>query len=57
MITDFRVGAKVVTWQHAGQWVKLTFRYTVAAHHIQHLDEVLIQSDVRENGSRNLTLL
>jgi hypothetical protein len=56
MITDFSIEAKQVTWQHAGQLIRLRFQYPVAAHHIQYLDEVLIQSDAREWGSQNLTI-
>lgn len=58
MITEFKVSKdeKTVTWQHDGQAKKLAFKYPVAAHHILYLDEVIVQSDTRESGEKNLAI-
>ena len=58
MITHFKVSedAKSVTWQQDGQLKAVSFEYKVEAYHIEYLNEVIVQSDARESGSRNLII-
>lgn len=58
MISHFHVSPdqRTVSWKNAGREVALHFQYEVYAHHVHYLDEVLVQSDIRESGSNNLCL-
>lgn len=58
MITNFKVSEdrKTVFWENAGQPIHFIFQYKAFANHIEYLDEVIIQSDVRESGEQNLAI-
>lgn len=58
MITNFKVSEdeKTVSWENEGRAKRLLFEYPVAANHIVYLDEVIVQSDTRENGETNLAI-
>lgn len=58
MITKFKVSKdqQTVSWQAAGKPIELRFLYPVEANHVKHLNQVIVQSDVRESGSENLVL-
>jgi hypothetical protein len=58
MITKFNVSEdqKTVFWKNEGNVITLTFQYGTFANHIEYLDEVIIQSDVRESGEQNLAI-
>jgi hypothetical protein len=58
MITNFKVSPDrlQVLWKNGHQAIALDFKYKAFANHIEYLDEVIIQSDARERGSRNLTI-
>ena len=58
MITNFKVSEdeKTVSWENDGQIQEMRFQYSVLANHIEYLDKVVIQSDVRESGRTNLAI-
>lgn len=58
MITQFNVSEdkRKVSWSNNGQPVALTYEYPVEANQVTQFDEVIVQSDVRENGAKNLTI-
>lgn len=58
MISNFKeIPAKfIVSWENEGKVIELRFKYRAFANHIEYLDEVLVQSDARESGSRNLCI-
>jgi len=58
MIKKFKISEdeKMVSWEHEGQLKTLEFQYRVAAYHIEYLDQVLVQSAVRESGRTNLAI-
>ncbi|UOG74195.1 hypothetical protein MTX78_18990 [Hymenobacter tibetensis] len=58
MITKFKVSKdhQTVSWQAAGQPVELHFQYPVEANYVKHLNQVIVQSDIRESGQQNLAL-
>jgi hypothetical protein len=58
MITNFKVSPDrlQVSWEDEGKAIVLHFKYKAFANHIEYLDEVIIQSDARESGSRNLAI-
>ena len=58
MITNFKVSEdrKTVSWENEGQPISFAFQYKAFANHIEYLDAVIIQSDVRESGEQNLAI-
>jgi hypothetical protein len=58
MITNFKVSPDrlQVSWKNEDKAIRLEFKYKASANHIEYLDEVIIQSDARESGSRNLAI-
>jgi hypothetical protein len=58
MITAFKLSQdnKTVSWQYEGDTKIVQFTYPVNANHVTLLDEVIVQSDVRESGEQNLLL-
>lgn len=58
MITNFNVSEdkKIVSWEHKGQTKELRFQYEVFANHIEYLDKIIVQSNARESGSKNLAI-
>ena len=58
MIKSFKVSEdrKKVSWQYNGRTIEFVFQYEVFANHIQYLNTIIIQSDVRESSERNLAI-
>ncbi|MGI4736512.1 MAG: hypothetical protein ACRYG7_15155 [Janthinobacterium lividum] len=58
MITNFKVSPNrcQVSWENEEKAIRLEFKYKAFANHVEYLDEVIIQSDARESGSRNLAI-
>ena len=58
MITNFKVSEdrKTVSWKNEEQAINFVFQYKAFANHIEYLNEVIIQSDVRESGEQNLAI-
>jgi hypothetical protein len=58
MINKFRISKdeKTVSWKNDDQEVKILFQYKIIANHIKYLDQVIVESDVRESGSNNLII-
>ena len=58
MITNFKVSPDrlLVSWDDNGNSIVLHFKHKAFANHIEYLNEVIIQSDARESGSRNLAI-
>ena len=58
MITNFNVSSDrlLVSWENEGKTIALHFKHRAYANLVEYLNEVLVQSDARESGSRNLAI-